>query len=59
MLATVALRHLKRTIKQTPVLLHMFGLVRAAMGPLLGRRKAGDNDSAAARGTTAPPIAPD
>jgi len=56
--ATVAFRQLKRTIKQTPMLWRMFGLVRAAMGPLLGRRKS-DDDGAAARGTTAPPIAPD
>jgi CelD/BcsL family acetyltransferase involved in cellulose biosynthesis len=57
--AAVAFRQLKRTIKQTPMLWRMFGLVRAAMGPLLGRRKADDNDGADARRTSAPPIAPD
>jgi CelD/BcsL family acetyltransferase involved in cellulose biosynthesis len=57
--AAVAFRQLKRTIKQTPVLWRIFGLVRAALGPLLGRRKADENDSTAARRTSAPPIAPD
>ena len=38
--APVAFRPLKRTIKQTPVLWRVFGRVRAAMAPLIGRRKA-------------------
>jgi CelD/BcsL family acetyltransferase involved in cellulose biosynthesis len=57
--AAVAFRQLKRTIKQTPVLWRMFGLVRAAMAPLLGRRKSDGHDGADARRTTAPSIAPD
>jgi CelD/BcsL family acetyltransferase involved in cellulose biosynthesis len=56
--ATVAFRRLKRTIKQTPALWRAFGRVRAAVGPLLGRRKSGDaRDDAAGR--IAPPLAPD
>jgi CelD/BcsL family acetyltransferase involved in cellulose biosynthesis len=54
--ASVAFRRLKRTIKQTPALWRAFGTLRAAMGPLLGRRKRGDDGD---RRTNAPPLAPE
>jgi CelD/BcsL family acetyltransferase involved in cellulose biosynthesis len=55
--ATVALRRLKRAIKQTPALWHAFGVARAALGPLLGRRKT--NEAGTSARPSAPPIAPE
>jgi CelD/BcsL family acetyltransferase involved in cellulose biosynthesis len=57
-IAGIAFRRLKRTIKQTPVLWRAFGLVRAAMGPLLGRRRIGEKH-ARERDTATLPIAPE